>query len=78
MRRDYVDPGPATKAPEEELSPRELEVLELVARGLDNNEIAAELCISPRTAKNHVSNILSKLGVTNRIQAAVYWHRGLG
>jgi len=78
MRREYVDPGPARKAPEEELSPRELEVLELVARGLDNNKIADELCISPRTAKNHVSNILSKLGVTNRIQAAVYWRRGLG
>ena len=77
MRRDYVEPGPASKALEKELSPRELEVLELVARGLDNNEIAAELCISPRTAKNHVSNILSKLGVSNRIQAAVYWHRGL-
>ena len=77
MRRDYVEPGPAARALEQELSPRELEVLELVARGLDNNEIAAELCISPRTAKNHVSNILSKLGVTNRIQAAVYWHRGL-
>lgn len=76
MRREYVEPGPASKALEEELSPRELEVLELVARGLDNNEIAAELYISPRTAKNHVSNILSKLGVTNRIQAAVYWHRG--
>lgn len=78
MRREYVDSGPARKAPEEELSPRELEVLELVARGLDNNKIADELCISPRTAKNHVSNILSKLGVTNRIQAAVYWRRGLG
>ena len=77
MRREYVEPGPTSKALEEKLSPRELEVLELVARGLDNNEIAAELCISPRTAKNHVSNILSKLGVTNRIQAAVYWHRGV-
>ena len=77
MRREYVEPGPASKALEDELSPRELEVLELVARGLDNKAIAAELCISPRTAKNHVSNILSKLGVTNRIQAAVYWRRGV-
>jgi DNA-binding NarL/FixJ family response regulator len=78
MRREHIDSAPAGKALQEQLSPRELEVLELVARGLDNNEIAAELCISPRTAKNHVSNILSKLGVTNRIQAAVYWRRGLG
>ncbi len=54
------------------LSPREIEVLQLVADGLDNNEIAAELFISPRTAKNHVSSILSKLGVSNRLQAAIY------
>jgi DNA-binding NarL/FixJ family response regulator len=59
-------------APDQNLSPREIEVLQLVARGLDNNEIAAELLISPRTAKNHVSSILGKLAVSNRIQAAVY------
>ena len=56
----------------ERLSPREAGVLRLVARGLDNNEIAAELQISPRTAKNHVSNILAKLGVSSRLLAAVY------
>jgi NarL family two-component system response regulator LiaR len=77
MRREHVAAGPPAETRGEQLSPRELEVLELVARGLDNKEIAAELCISPRTAKNHVSSILSKLGVTNRIQAAVYWRRGL-
>jgi DNA-binding NarL/FixJ family response regulator len=54
------------------LSARELEVLRLLARGLDNNQIAEALSISPRTAKNHVSRILSKLGVDNRIQAAIY------
>jgi two-component system, NarL family, nitrate/nitrite response regulator NarL len=54
------------------LSPRETGVLELVARGLENNEIAANLTISPHTVKNHVSSILGKLGVTNRIQAAIY------
>jgi DNA-binding NarL/FixJ family response regulator len=54
------------------LSPREIEVLHLVARGLDNNEIAHEMSISPPTVKNHVSNILGKLGMSNRIQAAVY------
>ncbi len=57
---------------EHDLSPREIEVLQLVARGLDNNDIAAEMSISPRTAKNHVSSILGKLRVSNRIQAAVY------
>lgn len=78
IRREHVDPGPAYETRGGELSPRELEVLELVARGLDNNQIAAELFMSPSTAKNHVSSILAKLGVTNRIQAAVYWRRGLG
>ena len=76
MRRQHVEAEPASESLEEDLSPRELEVLELVARGLDNNKIAAELYISPRTAKNHVSSILAKLGLTNRIQAAAYaWRR---
>lgn len=57
--------------PEEQLTPRELEVLRLVASGKDNGEIAAELFISPHTAKNHISSILGKLHVANRIQAAV-------
>jgi DNA-binding NarL/FixJ family response regulator len=54
------------------LSPRELEVLRLLARGHENSEIASDLGISPRTAKNHVSSILEKLGLSNRVQAAVY------
>jgi DNA-binding NarL/FixJ family response regulator len=56
----------------EELSARELDVLRLIARGMDNAEIASTLHISPRTAKNHVSNILGKLGLPSRVQAAVY------
>ncbi len=55
-----------------ELSEREVEVLRLLARGLGNSEIASALSISPSTAKNHVSSILTKLGLPNRIQAAVY------
>jgi DNA-binding NarL/FixJ family response regulator len=55
-----------------QLSDRELEVLRLIANGLENAEIATTLDISPRTAKNHVSNILSKLGLPSRVQAAVY------
>jgi DNA-binding NarL/FixJ family response regulator len=55
-----------------ELSARELEVLRLLAGGRDNAEIAAELFISPSTAKSHVSRILGKLSSENRIQAAVY------
>jgi DNA-binding NarL/FixJ family response regulator len=55
-----------------DLSARELEVLRLLAGGRDNAEIAAELFISPSTAKSHVSRILGKLSSENRIQAAVY------
>ena len=54
------------------LSPRERQVLRLIARGMENAEIAAALRISPRTAKDHVSNILAKLGLPSRVQAAVH------
>jgi two-component system, NarL family, response regulator LiaR len=57
---------------ESELSEREIQVLKLVANGKDNAGIAAELQISPKTVKNHISNILMKLQIENRIQAAVY------
>ena len=55
-----------------ELSDREIQVLKLIASGKDNGQIAAELHISPKTVKNHISNILMKLQIENRIQAAVY------
>jgi DNA-binding NarL/FixJ family response regulator len=54
------------------LSKREIEVLTLVAHGRDNAQIAERLVISPMTAKNHVSNILAKLGVDSRVEAAIY------
>jgi two-component system, NarL family, response regulator LiaR len=56
----------------EELSKRELEVLQLVAEGLSNLEIAERLFISDKTVKSHVSNILGKLHLADRTQAAVY------
>jgi DNA-binding NarL/FixJ family response regulator len=59
-----------------ELSEREIQVLRLIANGKDNAQIAAELHISPKTVKNHISNILMKLQIQNRIQAAVYAVRG--
>jgi NarL family two-component system response regulator LiaR len=66
---------PAPRAAERlraELTERELEVLRLIANGNDNSQIAAELHISSKTVKNHISNILMKLQIENRIQAAVY------
>ncbi len=55
-----------------ELSQREIEVLKLLAHGQDNVQIGRELVISPKTVKNHISSILAKLQVENRIQAALY------
>ena len=61
-----------------ELSERELEVLRLVAEGLNNNDIATRLVISEKTVKSHVSNILGKLHLADRTQATVYaWRQGL-
>jgi len=56
----------------EKLTDRETEVLRLLARGKANKEIGAELYIGERTVKTHVSNILSKLGVSSRTQAVIY------
>jgi DNA-binding NarL/FixJ family response regulator len=61
---------PDVEAPE--LSEREREVLALVADGLTNKQIAGVLVISPITARNHVSSILTKLGLENRTQAAAW------
>jgi NarL family two-component system response regulator LiaR len=55
-----------------DLTPRELEVLRLVARGLQNKRIASELHLSEKTVKTHVSAVLRKLDVTDRTQAAMY------
>jgi DNA-binding NarL/FixJ family response regulator len=58
-----------------ELTPREREVLALIAAGLSNLEIAAELQLSPLTAKTHVSRILTKLGARDRVQLVVMAHQ---
>jgi DNA-binding NarL/FixJ family response regulator len=61
----------AAPGPFGDLSPRELEILRLIAEGRANKEIARRLTISERTARTHVSNILRKLGLTSRTQAAL-------
>jgi two-component system, NarL family, response regulator LiaR len=64
--------------PFSELTERELEVLRLVAAGQSNKEIAGSLVISEKTVKSHISNILSKLHLADRTQAAVYaWQTGI-
>lgn len=55
-----------------DMTKRELEVIDLIARGKTNKEISDELFISEKTVKNHVSNIFKKIGVKDRTQAAVY------
>ncbi|MEU7785962.1 response regulator transcription factor [Amycolatopsis sp. NPDC049159] len=66
---------PAGTAPEHPLTPRELEVLRLIADGMSNAEIAAKLFISPETVKTFVSRILTKLDLRDRVQAVVYAYR---
>ncbi|MER7725215.1 response regulator transcription factor [Streptomyces sp. NPDC096323] len=64
--------GPPEDLP---LTPRELEVLRLIADGFSNSEIAVTLLISPETVKTFVSRILAKLGLRDRVQAVVYAYR---
>jgi DNA-binding NarL/FixJ family response regulator len=69
-RRDAED-EPAKHAPAPKLTDREMEVLRLVARGMNNRDIAKELFISENTVKNHVRNILEKLQIHSRMEAVM-------
>jgi DNA-binding CsgD family transcriptional regulator len=86
-RRARLDPAPPTPAAAPAagtpsaaaqllgLTPREAEVLALVAAGRSNREIAQALFISPKTVGVHVSNLLAKLGAAGRVEAAAIAHR---
>ncbi|NJO78831.1 MAG: response regulator transcription factor [Cyanobacteria bacterium RM1_2_2] len=71
-----VAPSPASSPKLElaELTPREREVLSLIATGASNREIAEILCITEKTVKNHVSSLLSRLNLRDRTQAAIFAH----
>ena len=69
--REHEPPPASSTGGRPTLTRREREVLTLIVEGKDNNEIAAELVISPETVKTHVSTVLEKLEAENRVQAAV-------
>ncbi|NLM13233.1 MAG: response regulator transcription factor [Epulopiscium sp.] len=71
MNKEQIVPDEKSEL-KNKLTSREIEVLQLIAEGLLNKEIAQKLCISEKTVKNHVSNIFRKIDVCDRTQAAVY------
>ncbi len=70
LMQEFTNPQPST--PKHDLTERELEVLRLIAQGKSNKEISEDLVLSEKTVKTHVSNILQKLHLSDRTQAAVY------
>ena len=75
LMNQFVDFEGKPEAISKDLSPRETEVLRLIAEGMNNTELAQTLFISEKTAKTHVHNILSKLNLADRTQAAIYAYK---
>lgn len=71
LLRELAEPAPAGRSP---LSPRELEIVRLVGRGLSNTEIAGAAHVTVGTVKTHISSILTKLDLTNRVQIVLWAH----
>jgi len=70
LMQEFTNPQPT--APKHDLTEREMDVLRLIAQGKSNKEISEDLVLSEKTVKTHVSNILQKLHLSDRTQAAVY------
>jgi DNA-binding NarL/FixJ family response regulator len=75
LRRAAPEPPPSAPVGAFDLTPRELEILHLLAEGLDQDEIAERLVIAPKTVATHIERILSKLGVRSRAQAVALAYR---
>ena len=71
MMKEILD-APAAKPTPDPLTAREVEVLQLVAKGLSNEDIAAQLVVSEVTVRTHISHLLAKLHLANRVQATLY------
>jgi NarL family two-component system response regulator LiaR len=72
LMNQFVSPKSDIEIAPAELTPREMEVLQLIAQGLSNKELAHKLTISEKTVKTHLSSIFSKLHLSDRTQAAIY------